>query len=150
METLKHPACMHRRLGSATLSQLAFPRESNPNFPWEKSHWDNTAVKSKSNLFRTPDKCVMIGRCFLLVILQTFQLFRALSGPFSEPSPRAMYGQMSCSVKAIHRCNSFAKRKPVSCIEWRNAHRCKQGVVSLRPLAVYSIGQSYLTGIAES
>ena len=29
---------MHCRLGSATLSQLAFPGESNPNFPWEKSH----------------------------------------------------------------------------------------------------------------
>ena len=26
---------MHRRLGSATLSQLAFPGEGNPNFPWE-------------------------------------------------------------------------------------------------------------------
>ena len=39
---------MHRRLGSATLSQLAFPGENNPNFPWEKSHWDNTVVKSKS------------------------------------------------------------------------------------------------------
>ena len=38
---------MHRRLGSATLLQLAFPRESNPNFPQEKSHWDNTVVKSK-------------------------------------------------------------------------------------------------------
>ena len=36
------------------------------------------------------------------VFLQTFQLFRALSGSFSEPSPRAMYGQMSCSVKAIY------------------------------------------------
>ena len=151
METLKHPACMHRRLGSATLSQLAFPRESNPNFPWEKSHWDNTAVKSNSNLFRTPDKCAMIGRCFLLVFLQTFQLFRALSGPFSEPSPRAMYGQMSCNVrlyiaaKASQSGNPFRVSSDVMCIEW-----CKQGVVSLRPLAVYSIGQSYLTGIAES
>ena len=38
---------MPRRLGSATLSYLAFPGESNPNFPWEKSHWDNTVVKSK-------------------------------------------------------------------------------------------------------
>ena len=36
---------MHRRLGSATLSQLAFPGERNPNFPWEKSHWDNTVVQ---------------------------------------------------------------------------------------------------------
>ena len=38
---------MHRRLGSATLSQLAFPRECNPNVPWEKSQWDDIAVKRK-------------------------------------------------------------------------------------------------------
>ena len=38
---------MHPRLGSVTLLQLAFPREGNPHFPWKKSHWDNTAVKSK-------------------------------------------------------------------------------------------------------
>ena len=37
---------MHRRLGSATLSQLAFPREGNPKFPGKKSHWENTVVKS--------------------------------------------------------------------------------------------------------
>ena len=37
---------MHRRLGSAILSQLAFPREGNPNFPWEKSHLDNRVAKS--------------------------------------------------------------------------------------------------------
>ena len=30
------------RLGSATLSPLAFLGESNPNFLWEKSHWDKT------------------------------------------------------------------------------------------------------------
>ena len=39
---------MYRRLGGATLSQLAFPEESNPIFPWEKSQWNNTVVKSKS------------------------------------------------------------------------------------------------------
>ena len=38
---------MHHRLGSATLSQLVFAGEGNPNFPWEKSQWDNTVVKSK-------------------------------------------------------------------------------------------------------
>ena len=38
---------MHRRLSSTTLSQLTFPRGSNPNFLWEKSHWDNTVGKSK-------------------------------------------------------------------------------------------------------
>ena len=37
---------MHRRLGSATLSQPVFPEEGNPIFPWEKSHWDNTVVTS--------------------------------------------------------------------------------------------------------
>ena len=40
---------MHRRLGSATLSQLALSGDGNPNFPWEKSHWDNTVVKSENN-----------------------------------------------------------------------------------------------------
>ena len=24
---------------------MLYPREDNPNFPWEKSHWDYTAVK---------------------------------------------------------------------------------------------------------
>ena len=38
---------MHRRLGSAALSQLAFPGEGNPNFLWEKSHWDNIVVKKR-------------------------------------------------------------------------------------------------------
>ena len=36
---------MHRRLDSASLSQLAFPGECNPNFPWEKTQWDNAVVK---------------------------------------------------------------------------------------------------------
>ena len=34
-------------LGIATLSQLAFPRESNLNFQWEKSVWNNTGKKKK-------------------------------------------------------------------------------------------------------
>ena len=37
---------MHSRLGSATLLQLAFPRESNLNFPREISNRDNTVVKT--------------------------------------------------------------------------------------------------------
>ena len=47
-ETLTHPACRLDRLDSTTLSQLAFPREGNLNFPGEKSHWDYTVVKKKS------------------------------------------------------------------------------------------------------
>ena len=38
---------IYRWLDSATLSQLAFPDESNPNFPREKFQWDNKAVKCK-------------------------------------------------------------------------------------------------------
>ena len=44
-ENIKTPS-MHR-LDSATLSQLAFPGESNPIFPWEKSQWDNTVIQKK-------------------------------------------------------------------------------------------------------
>ena len=36
---------MHRRLGSATLSQLAFPGEGHPNFPWETNHWGKNSCK---------------------------------------------------------------------------------------------------------
>ena len=43
---------MHTRFGSVTLSQLAFPGESNPNFPWEKSHWYNTAVVVMANMLQ--------------------------------------------------------------------------------------------------
>ena len=44
IETLKHPACT---LGwVAWLSQLACPGEGSLNFSWEKSHWNNTIVKS--------------------------------------------------------------------------------------------------------
>ena len=45
---------MHCRLGSATLSQLAFPMESNPNFPWEKSQWGKTVFKKKKLQGCTP------------------------------------------------------------------------------------------------
>ena len=38
---------MHYRLGSATLSQLAFSGEGKPNFLWGKSPWDNTVAKKK-------------------------------------------------------------------------------------------------------
>ena len=46
----KHENTQHTlssRLGSATLSQLAFLGEGNPNFPWENSLWDNTVVSIK-------------------------------------------------------------------------------------------------------
>ena len=36
---------MHRRLGSATLSQQDFPGENNPNIPWEKSQWYKTVTE---------------------------------------------------------------------------------------------------------
>ena len=39
---------MQRKLSSATLLQLAFPGERNPNFPWEKSQWDMHSCKKES------------------------------------------------------------------------------------------------------
>ena len=41
---------IHRMLGTATLSQLGFPVESNRNFTWEKSKWDNTVAVSYTHL----------------------------------------------------------------------------------------------------
>ena len=46
METLKHPACTEGWVARLCDSWFS-PRKSNPNFPWEKSHWDNTVVVKK-------------------------------------------------------------------------------------------------------
>ena len=59
---------MHRRLGIATLSQLAFPEESGPNFPLQKSQRNNTVITGKSGL--------LIGWGFRVIA------FSALSGVF--------------------------------------------------------------------
>ena len=40
---------MHRRFSSTTLSQRDFHRESDPNFPWEKSQWNDIVVKRKES-----------------------------------------------------------------------------------------------------
>ena len=60
--------CIHPRLGSATQSQVAFPREASPNFPWEKSRLDNTVVKSKKYVEKKKKKG---GMCRFLVNLVT-------------------------------------------------------------------------------
>ena len=46
METLKTPST-HRRLGSATQSQPAFPWKNDLYFPWEKSHMGQYSCKKK-------------------------------------------------------------------------------------------------------
>ena len=50
---------MQSRFGSPTLSQLAFPREGNPNFPWKKSHSDNTVKKEEENNMISDTKCAI-------------------------------------------------------------------------------------------
>ena len=45
MEKLKYPACTVDWVARLCRSWLS-PGKSNPIFPWEKSHWDNTVVKS--------------------------------------------------------------------------------------------------------
>ena len=50
---------MHHRLGSATLLQLAFHGEDNPNFLWEESHWDNVVVKKKKKKHKKNDRSTL-------------------------------------------------------------------------------------------
>ena len=60
---------MHPRLERATLLQLPFPGEGTPNFPREKSYWDNTVVKSdgevKSQQFGYDTDRQILGMCVL-------------------------------------------------------------------------------------
>ena len=46
IKTLKHPVCTVRWGARLCGSWLSLGK-SNPNFPWENSHWDNTVVKKK-------------------------------------------------------------------------------------------------------
>ena len=46
MDTLRHPACTAGWVSRLCRSWLS-PEEGNPNFPWEKSHWDNTVAKKQ-------------------------------------------------------------------------------------------------------
>ena len=52
---------VHRRLGNANLSQLAFPGEGNPNFALDRSHWDSTVLKTKAGqtLPPPPPRCLI-------------------------------------------------------------------------------------------
>ena len=45
METLKHPACTVGWIARLCRRWLS-PGKATPNFPWDKSHWDDTVVKS--------------------------------------------------------------------------------------------------------
>ena len=47
METIKHPACTVHWVARLCRSWLS-PGKSNPIFPWEESHWDNTVAKSQN------------------------------------------------------------------------------------------------------
>ena len=57
---------MHCRVSSATLSQMAFLEDGNPNFLWEKSHWDNTVVKSC--FFLSVCACVRVCVCVFVCV----------------------------------------------------------------------------------
>ena len=62
-----------RSLGSTILSQLAYPEEGNPNFPWEKSLWDKTVVKSKVIPYRWSITITLkqVGRHSLMEVICT-------------------------------------------------------------------------------
>ena len=71
MEALKHPACTVGWV--ARLSQLAFPGEGMPNFPREKSYWDNTVVKSNKKI-----KVLLLSLLTLLTHSHAYSLYAHL------------------------------------------------------------------------
>ena len=77
---------MHPRLGSATLSQLAFSGEGNPNIPWQKSHWEITVVKVlNKNFFKKVSINVMISIALSgQLAFRLFGVAKNLMLPFSR------------------------------------------------------------------
>ena len=78
---------MHCRLGSATLLLMAFPRESDLDFPWEKSQRDNRVVlKKQTNIkqFLCNAQSAGAGRSHgdtveYIVITSLWDLYRAVN-----------------------------------------------------------------------
>ena len=111
---------MHIRLGSATLSQVAFPVESNPNFPWEKSHWNDTVVKSLGFFFlRRKKKRVRLAElCFTLAAgdndgcstSSSAVKFRVTSSGYDHSSRRC-----SAIQSYVNDENKFTQRGVIDC-----------------------------------
>ena len=78
---------MHGRLGSATLSQLAFLGEGNPNIPWEKPHWDNTGVKSR-------EKKYLYMYTYIQTYIHAYMRTYTHTAKRNTPSENAPDGQM--------------------------------------------------------
>ena len=70
----RYTPSVHYRLGSPTLSQLAFHREGNPNFQREKSHWDKTLVKKKKKVKKkaTPPASFFVSGFLLLPLCSDY------------------------------------------------------------------------------
>ena len=89
----RYTPSVHYRLGSPTLSQLAFHREGNPNFPWEKSHFDNLyffspRVDEKLNMQVNNNSGHKVG--YLSAVRPTLKFTRALKEEaMGESSPTA-------------------------------------------------------------
>ena len=62
METLKHPVCTVGWVARPCRSCFS-PGEGNPNFPLEKSHWDNAGVKKKKKRQRAWTFCPCSVNC---------------------------------------------------------------------------------------
>ena len=84
---------MHRRLGGATLSQLAFPGESNPNFPWEKSYRNNTLVKRviKKSIVSVKTLFLFVVLRWPFVVDRTLDFFLSSCLPFSLAFLRCLF-----------------------------------------------------------
>ena len=65
---------MHRMLDNVTLSQLAFPGESNSNFQWKKSQWGNTVVENKQTHTQTKTKANYTVTCDLATCIFSFDM----------------------------------------------------------------------------
>ena len=88
---------VHQRLGSATLSEFAFPEESNSYFLWQKSQKDNTVVKKgiKLEIKEGEEETEPVPQSLLLSCALCFKL---LTTPL-------FLARSSCTMTlAIHAC----------------------------------------------
>ena len=118
---------MHRTLGSATPS---------PNFPWEKSQWNNKVVKKKKFKLKkkkkTPPLRKMLPLAVKNVIVPHWKML-SLTARYQRPTQRCpirkmLYHTAKCrpSTQNDFLCRKMPFRTAECCPSPQNAFRCRK------------------------
>ena len=101
---------MHRRLGSATLSQLAFPGESYSNFPWENPKGTIQLLKKKA--LTTTTRNIITEIMMILALTNMQQQKQQHTATTNTAAAAPQWGAADAEIKVPSGENTELKHSP--------------------------------------